>query len=241
MNVAIILAGGTGSRVGAGVPKQFIEVLGKPVIVYTMEIYQKHPEVDAIEVVCHADYINYLQELVNNYQLTKVRWVTNGGETFLDSLRNGIRFLEDKLTKTDTIMVQYAAAPFTTQAMLTDSIRVCREKGNAVCGIPCYQLMGSRDGERSDKWVDRDQLVQITCPYSFRFGFVSDLYREAEEKDLLDKVEPHTTTLMQYLGYPLYLSYGDQTNLKITTKEDLRLFEGWVLSGQKDEGLRTKN
>lgn len=228
MNVAIILAGGVGSRVGAAVPKQFVEVLGKPVVVYTAEIYQQHPDVDAIEVVCHADYIEYMQSLVCKYALTKVRWVTNGGDTFLDSLRNGISFLEDKLADDDMVMVQYAAAPFTTQHMLSDSIRVCREKGNAVCGIPCFQLMGTQDGGFSREWVDRDKFIQITCPYSFHYGFVRDLYREAEEKQLLDKVEPHTTTLMQYLGYPLYLSYGDQTNLKITTKEDLLLFEGWI-------------
>lgn len=235
MNVAIILAGGTGTRVGAGKPKQFIEVLGKPIVVYTTEIYQQHPEVDAIEIVCHADWMEHMQQLVNQYELTKVRWITNGGDTFLDSLRNGINFLEDKLGNDDTIMVQYAAAPFTTQKMLTDSIRVCREKGNAVCGIPCYQLMGTQNGGRSYKWVDRDLLTQITCPYSFHFGFVRDLYREAEEKNLLDKVEPHTTTLMQYLGYPLYLSYGDQTNIKITTQEDLKMFEGWVMINNKIE------
>lgn len=228
MNVAIILAGGVGSRVGADVPKQFIKVQGKPIVVYTTEIYQSHPEVDAIEVVCHASYMDYMQQLVEEYHLTKVQWITNGGETFLDSLRNGICFLESKIQTDDTIMVHYAAAPFTSQATLTDSIRVCREKGNAVSGIPCFQLMGTRDGDHSDKWVDRDTFIQITCPYSFRYGFVQDLYREAEQRQLLDKVEPHTTTLMQYMGYPLYLSQGDQTNIKITTKEDLLLFEGWV-------------
>lgn len=228
MNVAVILAGGVGSRVGADLPKQFIQVQGKPIVVYTAEIYQKHPEVDAIEIVCHAQYIDYMRSLVDDFQLTKVRWITNGGDTFLDSLRNGINFLEDKLAPSDTLMVQYAAAPFTSQEILTDSIRVCREKGNAVSGIPCFQLMGTLDGDRSENWVDRDKYIQITCPYSFRYGFVLNLYREAEEKKLLDKVEPHTTTLMQYMGYPLYLSQGDQTNIKITTKEDLRLFEGWV-------------
>lgn len=228
MNVAIILAGGTGTRVGAGLPKQFIEVQGRPVIAYTIDTYEQHEEVDAIEVVCHASYIEYMRKLIEKEGWKKVRWVTNGGETFLMSLMNGIYFLQDKLTKDDSIMVQYAAAPFTTKQMLTDSISVCREKGNAVCGIPCYQLMGTRDGERSEKWVDRDQFMQITCPYSFKYGFVLNLYEEAKRKDLLDKVEPHTTTLMQYMGYPLYFSYGDQTNIKITTKDDLLLFEGWV-------------
>ena len=124
MNTAIILAGGVGSRVGANVPKQFIEVNGKPVLVYTIEIYQKHPEVDAIEVVCHAKYIDYLHELIEKYHLTKVKWVTNGGETFQESCLNGIDFLEDKLQDDDMIMIHYGAAPFTSQKILTDAIRV---------------------------------------------------------------------------------------------------------------------
>ena len=225
MNTAIILAGGVGSRVGANVPKQFIGVMGKPVLVYTMEIYQQHPEIDAIEVVCHAKYVDYLRELVGKYGLSKVRWITNGGETFQESCLNGINFLEDKLSDDDMILIHYGAAPFTSQKILTDAIKVCREKGNAVSGIPCFQLMGTRDeGGASEKWVDRDKFIQITCPYAFKYGFVKNLYKEAIEKGLLDKVEPHTTTLMQYMGYKLYLSYGDQTNIKITTKEDVELF-----------------
>lgn len=231
MNTAIILAGGVGSRVGANVPKQFIEVMGKPVLVYTIDIYQQHPEVDAIEVVCHAKYIDYLHELVDKYNLTKVRWIANGGETFQESCLNGINFLEDKLSDDDMIMIHYGAAPFTSQKTLTDAIRVCKEKGNAVSGIPCFQLLGTRDkGEVSEKWVDRDKFIQITCPYAFNYGFVKNLYKEAIEKGLLDKVEPHTTTLMQYMGYKLYLSYGDQTNIKITTKEDIQMFKGYILA-----------
>lgn len=230
-NIAIILAGGVGSRVGAGMPKQFIEVLGQPVIVYTMLIYQQHPEIDSIEVVCHASYIDYLHELVEKNNISKVKWVTNGGETFQDSCMNGIHYLSDKISKDDNILIHYAAAPFTTAEEITDAIRVCKEKGNAVCGIPCYQLMGTRgEGEVSKEWVDRDRYIQITCPYCFNYGFVLDLYREAEEKDLLDKVEPHTTTLMQYMGYELYLSKGYQSNIKITTKEDLILFKGFLLA-----------
>ena len=228
-NVAIILAGGVGSRVGAGIPKQFIEVLGKPIIVYTMQIYQNHPDIDAVEVVCHASYIDYLHELVEKNNLTKVQWVTNGGETFQDSCMNGIHFLADKISKEDNILIHYAAAPFTTEEEITDAISVCKEKGNAVCGVPCFQLMGTRNqGECSKEWVDRDQYIQITCPYCFNYGFVLDLYKEAEEKNLLDKVEPHTTTLMQYMGHQLYLSKGYQSNMKITTMEDLKMFEGWV-------------
>ena len=78
MITAMILAGGSGSRVGAGRPKQFVEILGKPVLAYTIELYQKNPQVDAIEIVCHADWIRYLETIIENYELSKVKWITHG-------------------------------------------------------------------------------------------------------------------------------------------------------------------
>lgn len=235
MITAVILAGGVGSRLGADIPKQFIKVEGKPIIVYTIEIYQQNNQVDNVEVVCHKDYIDYLKTLVIQYGLSKVKWIVAGGKDFQESCLKGIYSLEDKISRDDILMIHYADAPFTSQKMIDDCIKVCREKGNAVCGIPCFQLMGTRDkntdgSERSTTWIDRDKYIQISCPYAFKYGFVLDVYREAEDKKLLDKVEPHVTTLMQYMGYSLNLSYGDQTNLKITTKDDLKLFTGFVLA-----------
>lgn len=230
MNIAIILAGGVGSRVGADVPKQFIKVLDKPIISYTVDIYQNHQDIDAIEIVCHKSYTKYCQQLVNQFNQDKVKWICDGGETFQESCINGIKNLEDKISRDDKILIHYAAAPFTTAEEVTDAIRVCKEKGNAVCGIPCFQLMGTKEGDHSEKWVDRDLYTQITCPYCFKYGFVVDLYKEAIAKNLLDKVEPHTTTLMQYMGYPLYLSKGYQSNMKITTMEDINFLRGFILS-----------
>lgn len=236
-NIGIVLAGGIGSRVGAGMPKQFVEILGKPVLAYTLEIYQNHPEIDAIEVVCVKSYYDYLQEMVQRYGLTKVRWICLGGATFQDSVYNGIQNLVGEIDDRDTVMIHYGAAPFTSARILSDAIRVCREKGNAVSVTPCYQLIGSNDEDgTSRRWVDRDQLIQIACPQCFQFGFIRDLYEEAIEKNLLSRVEPHTTSLMYLMGKTLYQSYGDQTNVKITTKEDLELFEGFVLARLRKEG-----
>jgi 2-C-methyl-D-erythritol 4-phosphate cytidylyltransferase len=97
MITAMILAGGVGSRVGAGRPKQFVEILDKPVLAYTIEIFQNHPEIDAVEVVCHKSWKDYLAEMLHRYNLTKVKWVTDGGETFQDSVMNGVKNLKDKI------------------------------------------------------------------------------------------------------------------------------------------------
>lgn len=230
MMTAIILAGGVGSRVGAGRPKQFVEVLGKPVLAYTIEIFQNNPQIDAIEVVCHKNWKEYLVGMIEQYGLNKVKWIADGGDTFQDSVMSGINNLKDKIKPDDYVMIQYGAAPFTSDKIVDDVIRVMKDKGSAVTATPCYQLLGSNDeNATSKKWVDRDKYIQIACPYGFKFSYLLDVYDRAEKQGLIEKIEPHTTSLMYALGDTLYLAYGDQTNIKITTKEDLDMFEGYVL------------
>lgn len=239
--VAMILAGGVGSRVGADRPKQFVKVLGKPVLVYTIEIFQNHPDVDVIEVVCHKEWKNYLRDLIEKYNLTKVLWIVDGGERFQESVINGLKHLKDntEIDWNSTVLVHYGAAPFTSDRIVTDCIKVTEKWGSACSTTPCYQLMGSNDLADSlheaDKkvpisknWVDRDRYIQIACPQGYKLNYLASIYHRAEEKGLLDRVEPHTTSLAYELGDVLYQSYGDQTNIKITTKEDIELFEGYV-------------
>lgn len=230
MITAIILAGGVGSRVGAGRPKQFVEILGKPVLAYTIEIFENHPDVDAIEVVCHKSWKDYLiDDIIKKYNYKKIKWVTDGGATFQDSCMNGVNNLKDKIKEDDYVLVQYGAAPFTSEKIVSDVIRVMKEKGSAVTATPCYQLLGSNDSNGESKtWVDRDKYIQIACPYGFRYGYLIDIYKRAEENGFLQTIEPHTTSLMYALGEVVYQAYGDQTNIKITTKEDLDMFEGYI-------------
>ena len=234
MITAIILAGGVGSRVGAGRPKQFVEVLGKPVLVYTIEIFQNNPQIDAIEVVCHKNWKEYLMDMIEKYGLNKVKWIADGGDTFQDSVMSGINNLKDKINPDDYVMIQYGAAPFTSAKIVNDVIRVMQDKGSAVTTTPCYQLLGSNDENGTSKtWVDRDKYIQIASPYGFKFSYLLGVYERAEKQGLIEKIEPHTTSLMYALGDTLYQAYGDQTNIKITTKEDLDMFKGYVLMKQR--------
>lgn len=233
MNIPIILAGGVGSRVGADKPKQFIEILGKPVLVYTIEAFQNHPEIDAIEVVCIKSHIDYLKELVEKYNLDKVKWIAEGGEDFQHSVINGVNNLKGQIDDEDIVLIHYGASPFVTEDVISDAIRVCKDKGNSSPAMPSVLLLGSNDGEKSCTWIDRDEVVVFNAPQCFKFSYITQLYEEAIEKDLLDKVEPHTTTLMYLMNREIYLSKSNQINIKITTKEDLDLFEGYVLMKNK--------
>lgn len=242
MNVAVILAGGVGNRLGAGIPKQFVEILGKPILAYTIEPFEKHPDVDAILVVCVKPYMDYIWELKEKYGFNKLTWVTEGGDTFQGSVMNGVNFLKDKVSKDDTIVFHFGASPFITEDIIADVIRVCKEKGtNAISTTDYLLLSGEKkltssvlDPENyTEKYINRDTVAVMNTPHAFQYGFIEDLYKEAIETGVIDTVEPHTTTLMYAMGKKIYFSKGSQTNIKITTKEDLVLFEGYVLEQQR--------
>ena len=244
MNIAIILAGGVGNRVGAAIPKQFIEILGKPILAYTIEPFEKHHDIDAVLIVCVKPYMDYIQEMKEKYAFTKIRWVTEGGATFQESVLNGIRYLEGKISKDDIVLVHFGASPFITEEIITDAIRVCKEKGNAISATDYLLLSGEKKSTNtvlspenySDKYINRDTIAVMNTPHAFKYGYIDKLYKEAIETGVIDKVEPHTTTLMYAMGEKIYFSLGSQCNIKITHKEDLDLFEGYVLMKQRHAG-----
>lgn len=235
MNIAIILAGGVGSRVGADRPKQFIEVLGKPILAYTIEAFQNNENIDAIEIVCVESHIEYLKEMVNTYALDKVKWITKGGVDFQHSVLNGVKNLQDKIGADDNVVIHFGASPFVTDEIINDSIEVCNQKGNAISTTPFYVLSGVKnDDGSSTEYIDRETIACMNSPHTFKYSLINEIYDRSIETGIIDEVEPHTTTLMYKLGIPIYFSKGSQTNIKITTKEDLELFEGYVLVKNKN-------
>ncbi|MFI3165679.1 MAG: IspD/TarI family cytidylyltransferase [Bacillota bacterium] len=236
MNIAVILAGGVGSRLGADRPKQFIEVLGKPIIVYTIEAFQENDKIDFIEVVCVKSHINYMYKLLKQYNLTKVEIITEGGKDFQNSVINGLVGLDKKCSNEDIVLVHFGASPFIEKDIISDAIVVCQEKGNAISTIPFYVLAGIKDDDtKSSTWIDRDSIACMSSPHAFKYGYITDLYDRAMSTGVIDKVEPHTTTLMHKMGETIYFSKGSQCNIKITTKEDLMLFEGYLLAKERRE------
>lgn len=241
MNVALILAGGVGNRLGAKIPKQFIEVLGKPVLAYTIEAFEKHPEIDAVLVACVKPYIDYMWEMKEKYGFSKLKWVTEGGDTFQGSVLNGIRYLEGKIDQKDIVLIHFGASPFITGDIISDCIKVCKEKGNAISTTDFYLLSGKKRKETSisdpenytEEYINRDTVAIMNTPHAFQYGFVAKMYKEAIETGVIDIVEPHTTTLMYAMGKKIYFALGSQNNIKITRKEDLELFEGYVLEQQR--------
>lgn len=229
MNYVILLAGGIGNRVGAGIPKQFVKVYGKPVIAYTMECFQNHPGIDAIELVCVDGFQSQLKEIVDSNHISKVIKIVKGGAEYENSIMNGVEGLRGIANSDDLVMIHWAAAPFVTAEIISDNIRVCKEKGNAMSASPAYLLYGTNDGEYALKNINRDTFKVLAAPQSFLYKNIVAIYDEVRKRNLLEKIEAHTTAIMTELGIPIFFSKGSQTNIKITTKEDLDMFMGYVL------------
>lgn len=238
MNYVIIIAGGVGSRLGAKVPKQFVEVLGKPVIAYTMEQFQNHPEIDAIELVCVDGYQEHLKGIADKYGITKVMKIVKGGSEYERSIMNGVAGLEGIAKPDDLIIIHWAASPFLSEEIISDNIRVCKKKGNAITASYSYLLYGSNDGDCAKKSINRESFMTLAAPQSFKYSVITDIYRQVEEKHMFDYVEAHTPAFMAELGIPIYFSKGSHTNIKITEKEDVDLFLGYLLAKKYNEEYR---
>ena len=153
-HVAIILAGGSGTRMGGAMPKQFLSLMDKPVIVYTLENFQRNENIDEILVVCIKDWIEHLKEILDEFKIPKVKWIVEGGATGHDSSRNGIFFLKDKLEDGDQVIIHDAARPILPQQAINEMLKVSHEKGNASLAIPCYEtVLFTEDGGKSGRFV----------------------------------------------------------------------------------------
>ena len=184
MNYCIIIAGGIGKRLGASVPKQFVEVLGKPIIAYTMDHFQNHPEIDAIELVCVDGYQEHLKSIADKYGITKVIKIVKGGSEYERSIMNGVAGIEGIAKPDDIVMIHWSASPFINEEMISDNIRVCKEKGNAITASYSYLLYGSNDGDCAMKAINRESFMTLSAPQSFLYKNMVDLYKQVDEKNL---------------------------------------------------------
>lgn len=234
VNIGIILAGGTGSRVGAGIPKQFIEIMGKPILAYTLEVFQNNRNIDAIEVVCHKDWEDEVQNIALRYGIDKLRWVTVGGATFQESTMKGVFNLRDKICPEDIVVIGFGVSPMTTDEIIDDSIRVCKEHGNAIASEDIVLCTCIKDDEYSTtQSILRERIKGFSNPWTFRFGELCEAYETAQRQGILESLEPHTTSLYLALGKRLWFSKTISTNIKITTREDIDIFEGHLLLSEK--------
>lgn len=238
MNIAIVIAGGSGHRMGQDIPKQFINVYDKPVIIYTLESFQKHPQIDAIEVVCIDGWHDVLKAYAKQFGITKLKWVVNGGQTGQESIRNGVYNLEGVLKDDDIVIIHDGIRPLVDESVLSDVILKCNRYGNAVTSMPYNEQIFVIDDEISTvKYIPRETLRRVSTPQAYKFGKVDMAYHEAFEKKIGIYGSSYTNTMMVELGERLYFAAGSDKNIKLTTKDDLEMFKAYLKS-DKDTWLK---
>lgn len=229
MNIAIIIAGGSGQRMGQDIPKQFINVYDKPVLLYTLESFQKHPQIDAIEVVCIDGWHDIVWAYANQFNISKLKWIVSGGQTSQESIRNGVFFLEDKCSEDDVIIIHDGIRPLVDETVLSDVIIKCKQYGNGVTSLPYNEQIFVIDDEVSTtKYIPRETLRRVSTPQAYKYGKLNWAYHEAFEKQIGIQKSAYTNTMMVELGERLYFAAGSDKNIKLTTKDDLEMFKAYL-------------
>ena len=238
MNIAVIIAGGIGSRMGMHVPKQFVVIEDRPVFIYTLECFQNHPMIDAIELVCVNGWQETAQRYAEKFCISKLREIVVGGETGQESIRNGVFALKNLCRDDDIIVIHDGIRPLVDQEILSDVIIKCKEYGNAVTSMPYNEQIFIMDDESSTiKYIPRDTLRRVATPQAYKFGLLYEKYKEAFEKKIGIYGAAYANTMMVDLGVRLYFAAGSDRNIKLTTKEDLELFTAYI----KSKGRLNKN
>ena len=223
-NIAVLTAGGSGSRMHQDIPKQFLTVNERPVIVYTLEAFERHPEIDAICVACLRGWENVLDAYAKQFNITKLKYIVPGGATGQESISNGIFELEKHYSPDDIVIIHDGNRPMLSPEIISDNIRVACKNGNAIAAIPCAEvILETEDGKESAKSYRRETLRRTQTPHAFRLGDICSLHRRAKEAGIASTAA--SCELALKLGVKVYFSAGSEKNLKLTTLDDIDIFK----------------
>lgn len=231
MTIAVIVAGGVGNRMGQSIPKQFINVYDKPILLYTLEGFEKHPMVDAIEVVCIEGWEDTVWSYAQHYNISKLKWIVTGGAMVQESIRNGVFALENKCSEDDIIIIHDGIRPLVDAEVLTDVIRKAQQYGNAVTSMPYNEqifIVNEDDMLTTSRFIPRETIRRVSTPQAYQFGLIDRKYHEAFEKGIGIGGSHYTNTMMVELGVTLHFAAGSDKNIKLTTPDDLEIFKGYL-------------
>lgn len=229
MNIAIIFAGGVGTRMGAAIPKQFLEICGKPVLAHTLWLFQAHPEIDAIQIVAAKDCVSRVEEIVRRYEISKCCEIAEGGETAQDSIYNGLKTVAAKHPADTIVLLHDGVRPYIKPEVISANIAGVKANGNAVTFTPCFEtLVLSEDGQRISDIPPRRMSYSAQAPQSFRLGDILAAHEKIRQMpggytDMVDQA-----TICWKLGIPINLVPGNRGNIKVTTPEDLLILEALI-------------
>ena len=232
-NIALIIAGGVGARMGYEIPKQFIKVYDKPVLLYTLENFQKHEMVDSIVCVCVEGWEAELKRYADFYGITKLRQLVLGGKTGQESIRNGVFAIKEFANDDDIIIIHDGIRPMVDSYVLTDVLNICKEKGNAVTSLPYNEqifLVDQDNPSTTTSYIPRETLRRVSTPQAYKLDKLVWAYTKAFAEEIGIYGSSYTNTMMVELGERLHFAAGSDKNIKLTTQDDLELFKGYLNS-----------
>jgi 2-C-methyl-D-erythritol 4-phosphate cytidylyltransferase len=229
MNIALIIAGGSGNRMGQDIPKQFMHVDGCPIIIHTMLCFQRHPDIEAIAVVCLRGWETVLQSYANQFNVTKLKWIFPGGSNGQASIRNGIYGLKEAgCNDDDLVLIHDAVRPLLSQDIISGNIAICKQYGYAITGIQCREaILESDDGFTTSTSIPRDRLIRTQTPQTFRLKNIIAAHEEARQRGITNSVAS-CTLLAELGGRQMHIVPGSEKNIKVTTVEDLEILKSLI-------------
>ena len=229
MNIALIIAGGSGTRMNSQIPKQFIKIHDKPIFIYTLECFENHKEIDAIQLVCRDGWQGRIKEDLEKFKITKVRDIVTGGATRYESIYNGMHSLQG-LQEDDVIIVHDAVRPMVSCSMLSDVISVCKINGNSMAVVECTDSMYSKSSQGYTlENVNRSMLVRGQTPEAVTYKQSRNMYQDAKARGIaIDSI----SELQIALGEKVHFAQGTEENIKLTTIENIALFKAILAVGR---------
>ena len=237
-NIALVIAGGSGNRMGQDIPKQFIHVDGCPIIIHTLICFQKHPDINVIAVVCLMGWETVLRSYAKQFGITKLKHIYPGGKTGMESIHNGIYGLKaDGYPDDDLVLIHDAVRPLLAQDIISNNIATCKAYGYAITGIQCREaILQSEDGFTSYSCIPRDKLIRTQTPQTFSLRNIVSVHEEARVKGINDSVSS-CTLIAEVGGREMHIVLGSEKNIKITTTEDIEILKA-LMHTQKDDWLK---
>lgn len=239
MNIALIIAGGSGNRMGQDIPKQFMHVDGAPIIIHTLQCFQKHPDIQKIAVVCLKGWETVLQSYANQFNINKLTHIYPGGNTGMESIHNGIYGLKEAgCNDNDLVLIHDAVRPLLSQEIISSNIAICKAYGYAVTGIKCREaILESHDGFTTKTSIPRDTLIRTQTPQTFRLKNIIGAHEMAKVKCIADSVASCTLVAELNEDIVMHIVPGSEKNIKITTVEDLEILKA-LMHTQKEDWLK---
>lgn len=225
--IAVIFAGGSGKRMNTKArPKQFLELHGKPIIIYTLELFDQHPMIDHIVVACIEPWIPYLKELLRRFEITKVVEIVPGGETGQDSIYNGLKAAERHGDQDSIVLIHDGVRPLIEEKTITDNIEEVKKSGSCITCIPATETLVVKQDDESLHIPERSNSLIARAPQSFILTNILDAHHKARQENRHDFID--SCTLMNHYGYKLSTILGPVENIKITTPTDFFMFRAII-------------